>query len=168
MHTEMEPECLRRLSRLALDRNIDVSRRALAGEVVADVEPLHNVLQPDAAKERVGARPYSVFPQEVDRLDGPMQRLVAPDMVCNNRHATCCSVAIQVLHGFGRMVAYNRAANVQVELGLGPMPGREAMVSRVGGVLVFLLVGFVAGFWQVPLAGDAHFFFLPWVIFRTT
>lgn len=51
MHTGVEPECLRRLTRLVLDEKLCMFRRALTDEPAADAVSRRFVLKPDAAKE---------------------------------------------------------------------------------------------------------------------
>lgn len=51
MYTGVEAECLRRLTRLVLNKKMYMFRGALTDEPAADAAPRHFVPKPDAAKE---------------------------------------------------------------------------------------------------------------------
>lgn len=60
---------LRALSRLVLESKLGVFRRALTGDPMAELGPLCVVLKPDAARDRVRARPRRPFTGKMEWLE---------------------------------------------------------------------------------------------------
>ena len=166
LHVAVEvgwPEgCVAEIEEIVLGECFDAFRRALTGETPARVAPMRVTLKQGADLSQVKAKPRVYPPEKSVWFKEHFELLCETGMVYPNPQAICASVAMAFPKRPGkgyRLVADFSPINGQSVLVPGPMRNPEIEGEKCSGAVAFCTMDCLQGYWQCPLAEEAHEYF---------